>query len=246
MVYTTVGWPKVLKTDIYQPRAPEKGEAKTLHPAILLIHGGGWTGGDKRWQMRGIARKLAKNGYVVMNATYRTSPEWLYPSPVQDLGEALKWLHANADRLGVDRDRVGTYGYSAGAHLASLMGLKEDNALDLKAVVAGGTPANLMLFEDGELVVKFIGGTRAEKTEAYRDASPVNHVHADSPPFFLYHGTDDELVPPEQAKVFYKKLQENGVPVTLQWVEGKGHIGTFLFPDGAEDNAVKFLNKYLK
>jgi acetyl esterase/lipase len=114
VIYTPSDWPEPVRGDLYRPR-----KSKTLAPAILLVHGGGWTGKDGRWQMNPIAKKLVKKGYVVLNVTYRLAPRWTYPAPVKDLQEAVKWMRAHAVEEGIDPNRIATFGYSAGGYLAT-------------------------------------------------------------------------------------------------------------------------------
>jgi acetyl esterase/lipase len=226
IVYTPPGWP-----------------ASISAPAVLLIHGGGWTGGDGRWEMVPIAKQLAKRGYVVFNVTYRMAPRWLYPAPVDDLREAVKWMRAHAQEEGIDPSRIATFGYSAGGHLAALVGL--DEQMKINAIVAGGTPADLSLFPGGTLVPQFLGGTRKQIPERFREASPVNHVTRNSPPVFIYHGSADTLVPPEQAWAFDARLTKFKVPHELYWIEGRNHIPAFLLSGNTIQLAIDFLDRNL-
>jgi len=241
LVYTPPDWPVKLPGDLYQPYQP-----KTVgpSPAVLLIHGGGWTGGDGRWQMEPIAKQLVKHGYAVMNVTYRQAPEWLYPAPADDMREALGWMRAHAPEYGIDPARIATFGYSAGGYLASLAG--DDPQAKLRAVVAGGMPANLSLYPGGDLIPQFLGGRRNEIPEVFREASPVNHVSRDTPPTFIYHAAADTLVPPEHARQMIAELERHSVPHQVYWIRGKGHIRGFLFPGNAVNRAVDFLDRYMR
>ncbi len=235
IVFTPTDWPAPVKGDLYQPVGAKAA------PAVLLVHGGGWTGKDGRWQMTGIAKKLAKRGYVVLNVTYRLAPRWIYPAPVDDLKQAVKWMRANAPELGIDSQRVSTFGYSAGGYLAALVGLDETQRI--QAIVAGGAPADLTLYPGGDLVPQFLGGTRQKIPERFREASPAFHVTRKSPPVFIYHGGADKLVPPEHAWNFIAALEQNKVPHEVYWIEGRDHIASFLLPAGSIDAAVDFLDR---
>lgn len=235
IVYTPSDWPAPVMGDLYRPVGAKSA------PAVLLVHGGGWTGKDGRWQMTGIAKKLAARGYVVLNVTYRLAPRWIYPAPVEDLQQGVKWLRAHAAEEGIDPQRISVYGYSAGGYLAALVGLNED--MHIKAIVAGGTPSNLMLYPGGDLVPQFLGGTKHEIPERFREASPVNHVTRHSPPVFIYHGGADTLVRPEHAWEFDAVLTKHKVPHELYWIEGRNHIAAFLLPGGSVDAAVDFLDR---
>jgi len=240
VVYTPETWPASIHANLYQPPGKIWNEAS---PAVVLIHGGGLKFKDLRWQMGGIARKLAARGYFVMNVTYRHPPGWTYPAPMDDIRAAVDWLVENAAAQGIDPERIATFGYSAGGHLALLNGFQDKR---IKAIVAGAAPSDLMLFEGGRLVRDFIGGTRREQPDRYRSASPVFQVGEDSPPVFLYHGSRDEMVPPIHAWLMKSELDAAGVPNELHWLEDRGHVGAFLRGGEAERRAIDFLDRVLK
>lgn len=235
VVFTPEDWPLPVRAELFRPERVD-GPA----PAVVLIHGGGLKLDDLRWQMRGIARKLSARGYFVMSVTYRGPPRWQYPAPMDDIRAAVDWLHTNADEQGIDPARIATFGYSAGGHLALLHGLRDPR---VKAIVAGAAPSDLMLFEGGRLVQEFLDGTRAEQPERYRLASPLYQVHESSPPVFLYHGRHDEMVPPIHSWIMKCELDAAGVVNELHWLEGKGHVGAFLWGGPAEDKAIDFLDR---
>jgi acetyl esterase/lipase len=240
LVYTPDHWPEPVFGDFYRPQIPGKV------PAVLLIHGGGWTGKDGRWQMDPIAERLARRGYAVLNVTYRLAPRWHYPAPVDDLQEAVKWLRAHAAEEGIDPQRIAAFGYSAGGYLAALVGLIEgpENA-HLKAIVAGGAPSDLRFYPGGDLVPQFLGGTQQEIPERFQEASPVTYVTRRSPPMFIYHSTGDRLVPPEHAWAMISGLEKNRVPYETYWIEGRGHIAAFLLPGESVSAAIDFLDRRL-
>ncbi len=241
IVYTPQDWPEPILGDLYRPRTSRSA------PAVLLIHGGGWTGKDGRWQMNSIAGKLAKRGYVVLNVTYRLAPRWHYPAPVEDLQEAVKWLRANAAEHGIDPDRIATFGYSAGGYLAALTGLIEGpESSHISAIVAGGAPSDLTLYPGGDLVPQFLGGTQQQIPQRFKEASPVNYVTKNSPPMFIYHGTGDRLVPPAHAKAMISAMEKNRVLHETFWIEGRDHIAAFLLPAGSVDAAIDFLDRKMR
>ncbi len=198
---------------------------------------------DLRWQMRGIARRLAARGYFVMNVTYRNAPDWEFPAPVEDLMAAMDWIGNNAGAYGIDSSRIATFGYSAGGHLALLAGFWDER---VGAIVAGAAPADLMLFEGGVLVGQSLGGSRGEHPGRYRAVSPVHQLHREAPPVFLYHGTRDRMIPPVHAAMMKSALDDAGVAGELHWIEGKGHVGAFLSSGEAVDRAIGFLDRVLR
>jgi len=244
--YTPAAWPEKLQARVRRPA----GEGR--NPAVLVVHGGGWEGGSPE-DMAGMAKYLARRGFVTVNVAYRFTPEYRFPAQLRDVQQAMRWIHANADRLGIDPDRIGAVGYSSGAHLVSLLALVAGQGGELDggsktrpdAVVAGGTPSDLRKWADGRLVENFLGGTRAEVPDAYAAASPVTHVHPNAPPVFLYHGRWDTLVPPDHATDFRQTLTQAGVETELYLQRLRGHVLTFLFWGGAMEEAARFLHEHL-
>lgn len=238
LIYTPDDWPERIPADFFRPRTAQRV------PAVVLVHGGGWTGKDGRWQMDPIARQLAGRGYAVLNVTYRLAPKYIYPSPVDDVREAVKWLQTHADERGIDPERIAMFGYSAGGYLAAMAGYT-DSSGKIRAVVAGGTPGNLALYPGGDLVPQFLGGTREAIPERFHEASPVNYISENSPPTFVYHATGDKLVPLEHAWEMIHSLEEHDVPHETYWINGKDHIAAFLFPADAVNRAINFLDRYV-
>lgn len=244
-VFTPPGWPKALLADVYVP------EGEGPFPAVLVIHGGGWESGD-RAQVKGLAERIARRGYVAVNTTYRLAPGAIFPAQLQDVQQAVLWMRAQAATYRIDPTRIGAFGYSAGAHLAALLGgIGEAGPLGqpgaaIKAVVAGGTPTDLSKWPAGKLVPQFIGGNRSQKPAEYRAASPVSYVNAGNPPVFLYHGGADALVPIDHAEDYQKLLAAADVPNELFVLRGRGHILAFLTDGPAVDAALTFLDRHLR
>lgn len=238
--YTPDHWPKPLLADVYhRPGGPPA-------PAVLLIHGGSWAENGSRWTMTPIAKALVRRGYLVVNVSYRGTPSDRYPAPIEDLREAIRWMRSHAARYGIDGDRIATYGFSAGAHLAAQVALQDGNPSQVRAIVAASGPFNLSLDPGGEAVRGFLGGTRNQIPDRFREASPVNHVTRSSPPIFLYHGTRDRLVPPEHASQMAAAYRKQGFDTTVHWLEGRKHAGVLLFPGKAVEEAIDFLDIRLK
>ncbi len=240
LIYTPSGWPQAIKADLYRPKA------EGLRAAVLVIHGGGWAAPDRREQMAGIAQDLAARGYVVLNASYRYAPEYRHPAQLQDLQTAIAWLRSNAGRLSIDPARIGAFGYSAGGHLAALLGAVDAKPEHrLQAVVAGGAPTDLRKYPGGSLVPNFLGGSQAQVPTQFADASPILHVSANDPPVFLYHGGVDTLVPLDHSEDYQKALDAAGVANELVVLRGRGHITAFLTDGAARDAALNFLDRHL-
>jgi acetyl esterase/lipase len=249
VTYTPDAWPEALTADVYRPTHAGP------HPGLLVVHGGGWER-RSRSDMDRIALRYARRGFVVMNISYRFAPEAQYPAQVHDLQQAMRWLHREAESLELDPELIAAMGYSAGAHLVSLMALAAGTQADLDqphggpetrpvAVVAGGAPMDLRKYPGGRLVPQFLGGRIDEIPETFAAASPVTRVHGEAPPFFLFHGGSDRLVTIDHAEDFERALARQGVPVSLYRLPWRGHILAFLTAGSALDEADDFLDRYL-
>lgn len=244
-VYTPENWPQALTATVYRPRR------SGLMPAVLVVHGGGWARRSPD-DMTRISKSLASRGFVAVNVAYRLAPEYLYPAPLEDLQQAMHWITDNAEMLQVDPQRIGAFGYSAGAHLVSLLAVAENQGFGqpsdyrLKAVVAGGTPADLTRWPKSGLVKTFIGERYADSPERWTEASPITHVSPASPPFFLYHGGLDTLVEVEQALLMKEKLDAAGVHAELFTVPYHGHISMFVLNRSAVRRGAAFLEQMLR
>ena len=227
-------------------------------PGVVMIHGGAWMAGSKTHMGR-HALVLADAGYVVTSINYRLAPKYTFPAQIDDCKTAVRWFRENAERFKLDPNKVGAYGYSAGAHLATLLGTTDaEDGLEgvdvkadapttrLQAVVGGGTPCDFRgLPRRSRSLAFFLGGSRAEKPEVYDLASPAAHLTKDDPPTLFFHGTGDKVVPIVGASTMNAEMEKLGIQTELFKLAGKGHIGAFLDPR-APKRAVEFLDKVLK
>jgi len=253
--YGIVNGEKLL-LDVYSP--PADPRAKT-HPAVILVHGGSWSGGDKETMSR-MASFLARSGYVAVAVNYRLlhGDENRWPAQLDDVQRSVRWVRAKADKLNVDPKRIGAFGHSAGAQIAALLGMEDtrdnsDAALRqyssrVQAVVDVDGPVDFVPMGDahdnGGLLSMF-GGSYEKIPNVWREASPVYQVAKSNAPFLIIHGTQDDIVPMSQAEEFYDKLQKAGVPVELIKIDD-GH--TFTTPEAKRRMAfasLMFFDKYL-
>ena len=213
-------------------------------PAVLLLHPGGWTSGDRRW-MHGAARTLARAGFVAIVPQVRLAPEHRFPAPFDDVVRCVRWARAHAEMLGVDPDRIGIFGYSAGAHLGALVGTSAPEDARVQAVAVGGTPADLVALGANPKTRALLGRSLAEDRDAYALASPARQVDGREPPFLIQHGRFDWMVPPSQATALSSALRARGVPVVeaRHWL---GHFSIFLARDGGVDRAIPFFAHWLR
>ncbi|MCV7155031.1 alpha/beta hydrolase [Mycolicibacterium pyrenivorans] len=194
-------------------------------PVLFQIPGGAWITGNKRGQAHPLMSHLAELGWICVAVNYRHSPRNTWPDHIVDVKRALAWVKTHIAEYGGDPDFIAITGGSAGGHLSSLAALTpndpryqpgfEDVDTGVQAAVPFYGVYDFTRFEDAmhpsmpelleQMVIK-----QPHKTsfETYVDASPVNHVAADAPPFFVLHGTNDSLVPVEQARAFVAKLRD--------------------------------------
>lgn len=241
-------WPKRLYADLYIPAVTDAA------PVVLMVHGGGWERRSRR-DMAWVAEALASQGFAVLNIDYRFAPEFTFPAQLHDLQKARHWIDQNAQRYGLDAGRVSGFGFSSGAHLVALLATIAGTGDDLNtpyggpetalnAVVAGGLPSDLPAFGSGKLLRQFLGGDPSEMPERYQQASPIVHVDASTPPFFLFHGTLDTLVPFSQTERFAQSLEDHKVYHEVYAMRLRGHITSFLTAGKAVDNAAQFLVRH--
>src|SRR6202041_1198231 len=192
---------ETLLLDIFEP-ANNSGKSR---PAVVLVHGGGWTNFDKS-TMRALAQFLALAGFVAVPVDYRLfhddATRW--PAQLDDVQRAVRWLRANSSKYNIDADHIGAFGHSAGAQLASLLGMEEtrdnsDAALAkyssrVQAVVEVSGPPDFTTNRDADddpFLATFFGGDYAQRSKVWQDASPVFHVSKNVSPFLIMHGTQD-------------------------------------------------------
>ena len=181
-----------------------------------------------------IAGRLAERGFVVMNASYRLVPAHRFPAPLHDLQHAVRWLRAAAPRYGVDPQRIGAFGYSAGAHLVTLLGTVNPGTRSTGRTAApipacrrwprAAHPRTCAGLPAARWCRQFLGATFAEDPHLFAAASPVVHASAGDPPMFLYHGALDRIVDPSHSAELKRALERAGVRAELRIVPLLGHI----------------------
>ncbi len=228
------GGDKELKLDLAMPK-----EGDGPYPAVIYLHGGAWRGGSRKEFSKSI-EALAARGYVAVTVDYRLVPDATSTGQIADCKAAVRWLRAEAKKYKIDGDRIGVVGFSAGGHLACMLGTtNKDDGLEgssgnadqssrVQAVVSffGPTDFTTRTWDDEiekAILAPFMGGSFADHPELYKKASPICYVRKDAPPFLFFHGTEDKLVQIRQSRVMVDKLKEAGVPAELVTVEGEGH-----------------------
>lgn len=213
-------WPTL---DIHRPE-PGRGRA----PAVLLVHGGAWSGGDKLALQR-TARTLAAAGFVAVNVNYTLAGPGRpgFPTQVNELRGAVRWVRRRARSLGVDPQRIGALGSSAGAHLVSLLATTGRGPITrgsrVGAVVAWSPPTDLVRLGRYNLrgkIAGFLGCRPCPRRGAA--ASPVSHVSPDDPPMMIVNSRR-EMIPTSQARRMAARLRWAGVPRQLWVLPGTLH-----------------------
>jgi acetyl esterase/lipase len=257
IAYVTNGHPRQ-KLDLYLPKGAENP------PLMILIHGGGFTEGDKGEEN---AAQWLKEGYAVASLNYRFSSDAIFPAQIEDCKAAVRRLRANARKYGFDPDRFGARGSSAGGYLVTMLGTtggtkKFDvgenldvssrvqavadryGATDFLQMDAHRLPGAPVYNKPDSPLSELIGGTLEDNRDKVESANPINYVTEDCPPFVIVHGDSDLLVPHHQSELLVAALGKAGVPVTLYTVKGGGHGG---FDDpNAEVVVREFFARYLK
>ena len=228
------GGSQELKLDLAMPM-----DVEGPFPAIVCLHSGGWVGGERQ-QMKGTIEALARHGYVTVSPDYRLAPHDRFPAQVEDCKAAVRWLRANAQKYRINLEKIGVFGFSAGGHLACMLGVTgKDDGLEgdggnaeqssaVQAVVSFFGPTDFTQPAWSKEVCErhlkpFLGGTVEEKADVYRRASPMTYAGQNAPPFLFVHGTADDIVPIQQSEEMVKKLRQAGVPARLIAVEGEKH-----------------------
>lgn len=225
IVYSKVDDQELL-LDAYVPKAAGK------YPAILVIHGGAWRRGNRK-QLGGYAQALAEKGFCCFAIDYRLAPKHKFPAQIEDCRAAVKWIRENADQYKADGSQLGVIGYSAGGHLASLLGTtgeepNEKNGnfnMRIQAVVAGGAPTDFRWMPDqGKWAEYWMGGDLKTVPEKFHLASSAAFVDANDPPMFFFHGEKDSTVPMIWGGQCHVALKKAGVKTFMHRVDGASHI----------------------
>ncbi|WP_339864859.1 alpha/beta hydrolase [uncultured Algoriphagus sp.] len=214
-----------------------------LRPALVIVHGGGWSMGSKSVDVyQKMMVDFAEKGYVTINVEYRLTGEAGFPACIEDVKNAVRWLRAHAEELRVDPERIGAYGHSAGAHLALMLGMtSEKDGLEgdgsyqeysshVNVVAAGSPPTEL-----------------GRETPMSRPIWwPIGYISADHPPMLLIQGTEDPVVKPVLTRDFVTKMKDAGADIEYLEVAG-GHDVAYSSQLEVTDPAIeKFFGNYLK
>ncbi|HEY7781352.1 MAG TPA: alpha/beta hydrolase [Ktedonobacterales bacterium] len=246
---------ETLRLDAYLPQ-----RTTGARPAVIFIHGGGWSQGDKRfWGPE--AREIAQLGWVAFSINYRLDAPSPYPAEIEDVRAAISWVRAHAGNYAIDPARLALVGDSAGANLALLAAVEGAGPLDtgtrVRAAVSWSAPTDLAALARAattcapagcthdsrfDEVEHYIGCDPTACPNRYAAASPTSDVDPSDPPIFLAN-SDQEVIPLAQAQEMADRLRTAGVPYQLDIIPGTRHA--LDYTSVAWPPTVAFLRLYL-
>lgn len=265
-----------LRLDVYKPPHPTPSEPQTdgasrpSSPAVIVIHGGAWSRGEKS-DFESYDRWLAAGGRVVFDVEYRlANSAQRFPAQLADIKCAIGWVKNHAAQYHVDPERLALMGRSAGGQLALLAaytatdptlqpGSCDAQETRVRAVISFYGPTDLAwdythpgrpdVLDTPHVLENYLGGSPASAPQAYTSASPTERVSAQSPPTLFLHGGHDQLVRAENVERIMPRLAAAGVPVTYVYLPWANHGFDYNF-DGwssqiAQAEIVKFLDRHL-
>lgn len=251
--------------DIYLP--PQAGE---MTPLVVWVHGGAWMLNDKYADMsymKNTIKGFLDNGYALASIDYRYSTHAVFPAQMQDCNQALEYLYQHAGEYKLDKNRIALIGFSAGGHLASLMGLSANNGVKefyppkgkprfrVKCVLDFYGPSDLIAISGSpdtavnnarSPVAVLLGAHPLERPDLAKKASPVSYIDKDDPPFFIVQGEKDESVPNTQSILLSSWLTHYNVRNQLIVVPGAPHYGEMFDATDIRQQLFTFLATYLK
>lgn len=249
--------------DIYLP-----ANAKGTLPLVIWVHGGAWMHGDKyadMGYMKNTIQDFLKDGYAFASIDYRQSTQAIFPAQIQDCNQAVEFLYSNSSKYNIDKNRMALIGFSAGGHLASLMGLSGNNnvkqfyhdekvpSFKVKAVIDFYGPSEFIAFTPhtsapvkDDAIAKLLGATILERPDLAKMASPNTYVDKNDPPFLIFNGEKDESVPYTQSLLLANYLKLAGVKNEVTIVKDAPHYGEMFDVEGHRMKIKKFLETYLK
>jgi acetyl esterase/lipase len=227
--------------DLYLPKT--RASDKPL-PVTVFIHGGGWSGGDRKGFGGYAIAQAATGKYVGVSVGYRLSGEVKWPAQIHDCKAAIRWLRGHAKELNIDPDKISVQGASAGGHLVALLGLTAGNkALEGDVGEFTSLPSNVTCVvdfcgptdfsrplmqgdaakRDDPAVAGLVGGPLKDTQDAVKESSPITYVSKNAAPILIVHGTNDTRVNYEQSVLLDEALKKAGASSILLQMTGAGH-----------------------
>ncbi len=207
---------------LYVVQPPQKGADR---PAIVLFHGGGWTGG-KPTQFNDFAKQLAARGMVAIQVEYRLLDRQSKDPPaicIQDAKSAMRFVRSHAQDWGIDPNRIAAGGGSAGGHLAAVVGMVDGHDDPTDDATVSCRAQALVLFNPVYDNGPEGGWGTARVGKRYPEFSPAHNISADDPPAIVFLGTKDSLIDVTVAQRFQQAMQKAGIRSELKLYEGQPH-----------------------
>ncbi len=235
-------------------------------PVVIWVHGGGWQNGSKD-QCPPLRGGYLERGYAVASLGYRLSQHAVFPAQIEDCKAAIRWLRAHAQEYGLDAERFGVWGSSAGGHLVALIGtsgeVKEfevganlEQSSRVQAVCDWFGPTDFTVFANTpgyeshatatSPEAKLLGGAVLENKEKAARLNSITYVSRDDPPFLIVHGDKDPTVPINQSELLFAALKKAGVSAHFHTIRGAGHGGPGFNDPQISDMVSAFFDQTLK
>ncbi len=248
--------------DIYLPPT-----GKRSYPVVIWVHGGAWMTNDKYADigyMENTVKGFIDSGYAVASIDYRWSTMATFPAQIQDCNQAVEFLYQHADKYKLDKNRFALIGFSAGGHLASLLGLSNNNKVTafypegqephfkIRLVLDFYGPSDLLTIKGNDSkdpqnpVTLLLGATTRDRPDLAKNASPATYVDKNDPPFLIVQGEKDESVNPEQSSQLSLKLNSAGVKNELIIVPNAPHYGVMFDAANIRKKVFAYLKEYMK
>lgn len=229
-----------LKADIYYPK-----DQSEKYPGIAMVHGGGWISGSKENE-KYMAMELASKGYVVIAIGYRLADVAKFPAGVEDIETGIQWLKKNHKKYVLDKRKIAVYGESAGAQMATLVGVKSKNKIQAIVNVDGIVSFIHPEAEESTYAAYWLDGDRDVNLKNWTAASPLEYVDKNTPPTLFinssqprFHAGRDDMM---------KKLKKYNIPTEFYEVKDSPHSFWSAEPWFTEtlNLTAAFLDKVLK
>ncbi len=244
------------KLDVFLPGGEQNGAC------IFFIHGGGWAGGEKvSWHA--VMEHFARLGYVCTSANYRLSPEWRFPAHVEDVRLAMSFVKERASEYGFEAHRVAALGSSAGAHLVAMLATIDageelgmtgevnvrDTKPDAAVLLCGVLSCHYYECESEgvpRMIDRFLGASPSEKPELASQASPLDRIDGDEPPFLMVVGDADPTTPVALHEAFRDRVRAGAGKAELHVLPGVKHGFGYGVKTEAQKKTLALVGPFLK